>query len=472
MNRQQDFDENEKLNHQEIPIKDTLYLSPIDKYKLYGKFPWKMIIHFLLLIGTTAQAVLIINATTQYTRAQERVFFDSFVIPIDKTTLDYKRFTYLFSIEELRNSVKTSINNFYALKDNLFEELEYDKNEVKMEVSYLNASNPKDKRQFDYILNQNDLGPFADDKIDLLKNFIKNIYSFDLKYKFKTYVPEKDLLNMECFLWDLTQTYSFSERAHFILKLNSVKKNCKDKSISNVDVTYFQIFLNKLLWIHFLVFILALSSFILTWKYVYKIAKIYWKIKYQLQNEPATNYNKTIEMINLAENNNDPNFNQMTKWDQLNMKEKGKFFNKWSLICLVGNLIQIFGCALSLLEYQEINTSSEMLIGFGALFAYINIGRYLDYNKDYSTIYSTISRALPNVLRYLLGVLPIFFGFIFFGLCLFWRSERFSSTSSTMMILFAVLNGDSVFDMFNDLAGVSFFLGQLYSYCFCILFIV
>lgn len=93
-----------------IPIKDSLYLSPIDKYKYYGKFPWKLIIHILLLICTSAQAVLILSATTQYTRAQERIFYDNFVTDIEKTDLDFSRYTYLFTVEELQKSIQSSIN--------------------------------------------------------------------------------------------------------------------------------------------------------------------------------------------------------------------------------------------------------------------------------------------------------------------------------------------------------------------------
>jgi hypothetical protein len=67
--------------------------------------------------------------------------------------------------------------------------------------------------------------------------------------------------------------------------------------------------------------------------------------------------------------------------------------------------------------------------------------------------------------------LPIFVGFIFFGLCIFWRSERFVNPSQTMITLFGLINGDGVFDTFNDLSGVSFFLGNVYCYSFCIMFI-
>jgi hypothetical protein len=68
--------------------------------------------------------------------------------------------------------------------------------------------------------------------------------------------------------------------------------------------------------------------------------------------------------------------------------------------------------------------------------------------------------------------MPIFLGFIFFGLCMFWRSERFINTSTAMITLFAMSNGDSVIDIFYDLARVNFLFGQIYCYLFCIIFII
>ena len=95
--------------------------------------------------------------------------------------------------------------------------------------------------------------------------------------------------------------------------------------------------------------------------------------------------------------------------------EKKKLLNGWSIICLCGNVVQIFGSGLSLFDPDNILLGTEILVGFGCMLAYINIGRYLDTYSDYSTITETLKRSLPNVLRYLFGVMPIFFGFIFFG---------------------------------------------------------
>ena len=349
-----------------------------------------------------------------------------------------------------------------------------------MEVRFLNNMPGKDDRPYIYYLNKEELGPFSLPSDDI-KEFVKSVSEFKLDYRLKTYIPSSQLSNLECFYWKITQNYNFDQRAHFVLRLNIEKNYCKEQDSFERN-SKLETFINKLYWIHVIVFFLALASFILTWKYIFRIGKLYWRIKNQLENQPAVNYNEMNNNNNQENNeNNKTSFNKnqstnyiegKTKWDQLSLKEKGKFFNKWSIICLAGNIIQIFGSLLYLIQSVNIETSSELLIGFGCMFAYINIGRYLDYNKDYSTIYMTISRALPNVIRYFLGVLPIFFGFIFFGLCLFWKSERFTSISSTMMTLFAVLNGDSVFDVFNDLAGVDFVLGQIYCYVFCIVFIV
>ena len=152
--------------------------------------------------------------------------------------------------------------------------------------------------------------------------------------------------------------------------------------------------------------------------------------------------------------------------------QKKNIFNLWSITCLIGSIIQLFGSGLSLFDSDGVLSTTEILVGLGCMLSYVNIGRYLEYYSDYSSIFQTIKIALPNVLRYVLGVLPIFFGYLFFGICLFWRSDRFNSTSNAVVSLFAILNGDSIFDTFNDLSGVSFFLGQIYCYVFCLMFIV
>ena len=57
-----------------MPIRDKITLDPISKYRIYGRFPWKLFVHILIVIGTTMQAIVVVSVNTDYMRAQEKVF--------------------------------------------------------------------------------------------------------------------------------------------------------------------------------------------------------------------------------------------------------------------------------------------------------------------------------------------------------------------------------------------------------------
>ena len=44
-----------------ISLKDKIVLGPIDRYKKYNHFPWKFIIHILLIVITSMQVLTIIE---------------------------------------------------------------------------------------------------------------------------------------------------------------------------------------------------------------------------------------------------------------------------------------------------------------------------------------------------------------------------------------------------------------------------
>jgi hypothetical protein len=49
--------------------------------------------------------------------------------------------------------------------------------------------------------------------------------------------------------------------------------------IDRSNLSYINVFINRLMWIHILVIIFAFISLMLTWKYIYKISKLYWRVK-------------------------------------------------------------------------------------------------------------------------------------------------------------------------------------------------
>ena len=93
----------------EIPPEDKIILSPLDKYRIYGKFPYHMIIHLSLLVFNTIQAMTILSEFTEYFRAQEKSFLNTLISQDSKEKQDYARMVYLYDIPSLQEHLNSSI---------------------------------------------------------------------------------------------------------------------------------------------------------------------------------------------------------------------------------------------------------------------------------------------------------------------------------------------------------------------------
>jgi hypothetical protein len=56
----------EKETKKEIPLKDKILLGPIDKYRKYNRFPWKFLLHIIMIIMTTFQVLYVCNYSSDY----------------------------------------------------------------------------------------------------------------------------------------------------------------------------------------------------------------------------------------------------------------------------------------------------------------------------------------------------------------------------------------------------------------------
>ncbi|KAF4649731.1 Mucolipin-2, partial [Perkinsus chesapeaki] len=111
------------------------------------------------------------------------------------------------------------------------------------------------------------------------------------------------------------------------------------------------------------------------------------------------------------------------------------------------------------------------LLGVGAGMAWLTLLRYLQFFPTYYVLIRTLSRALPRLLRFLSGLVPLLLAYALCGTCVFWPSSNFASLSDALMGMFSLLNGDIIHDMFIDMTSISWFWGQVYCYTFLCLFI-
>ena len=417
---------------EEIDNSETkdLFLNPIQKYSIYNQFPYGLLIHIGLIIFTSFE---ILTLNTSFQRTQKHLIYQYFMDKEeDKLDFDYKKKKYLFSIEDITNVLNQSLTNYYNIINSV-ENIIYE-NGKNPPNPYLIGKNLRNKKGSNstnhtiYYLKENDFGPFNNKKDS--KNFIQNISYFNVNYTIYTIFPLRYADHLECNRWDVIQHYSFQTRGIFLLTLKIDRQTCK-LNINKSKGNKLEIFQLDNIWLHLIVIFLSLSNLFLTF---YTIYKKYFKLNL-----------KNIKEIEI----------------------KTLLFKGWTFISLLGNSIQIFGSIMSIFDREIAYHTTELTLSLGCVFSYINLMKYFENFKNYSDIYLAMKRGLPSSINYLIGVLPLFIGYAFFGKCVFWKSDRFALISDSIAVLYSLMNGDSVYDIFVDLCDKSYFFGCIFCYSFC-----
>ena len=106
------------------------------------------------------------------------------------------------------------------------------------------------------------------------------------------------------------------------------------------------------------------------------------------------------------------------------------------------------------------------------MFTWISGIQYFEMFPEYYALILTLRKSAPRVLAFLLGVLPVFLGFAYFGVAYFSiGSDLFADVDHASIALFALLNGDVIHDVFDNLFPIAPFISRLYLYTFIALFI-
>src|SRR4051794_23579830 len=88
------------------------------------RFPMKMLLHLLLVIFSSAQVLLMVSSTGDYSRNQEHVWYYLFLnSAADYNGVDFPKKFQVSDISTLVQLVNTSVSNYYALaNDNMIED--------------------------------------------------------------------------------------------------------------------------------------------------------------------------------------------------------------------------------------------------------------------------------------------------------------------------------------------------------------
>jgi hypothetical protein len=499
------MEEKKKKKRMPTPLIDKIILDPLERYVKYDKYPTKLLIHFIVLVLSTAQILLIINYTGSYSRSAMRVFFKNFMndeMALNELDINNKQFFY--DLDEFRQHVNDSVNNYYDLGESTsidkYEYL-YFENEAteeliqespRLSAYFIRNDNRKIVPEYSYNLTAEDLGPFEWDDEEL-RMFISNTTNIKLQYQIKHCIPSESTTPFDCFKWIITQDFDYSSRNHITEKLSFEKHylnilTSNDKAGSNPS------FLSTYIWLNILNIVFALYSLILHILHFKQIQQMYTKMRkrYKIMKSKAKVHKQSLSPSQPSQpsqpspaiNSDADEFKDMPSskdtsetmstigraqldWDALTLSDKAKLFNEWTFVIMLGDILLIIGSLFLIASTSTAFTKSSAFLGFSSLCHWAATLKYMENIKGYNIVANTFINSAGIVVKAMAGVIPLFLAFVIFGMCTFIESNRFGSISVSMYVLYSYMNGDSIFDIYYDIQQLQFLL----AFGYCIIFI-
>ena len=293
-------------NPSHIPYKDKVYLTPTEKYRIYGKFPFRLILDLVLAILSTIQIIMINSPTTEYGKAVERFFYDLFLKNDNVDDREFPRTKYIYKLDELIQFVRESKDNYLKIKEyslgNLTFQIPEESNiTIPLSIDYIR------RKMEEYNMSKDDYWIFNETNSNSeIKKTLNKIKSFIIEYNVNTYDPYNFGDYYECSSWDIKQIFDFEKRFHFAISLDISFSTCEDISKNGNSFIKGNYWIPAIMVIFSLInIILTLRSLIIGYKYYlnfqYKLSKD--KMKIERENKPPKIKSKW-EMLRKKEKNN------------------------------------------------------------------------------------------------------------------------------------------------------------------------
>ena len=240
-------------------------MTPVRKYEKYGRFPWKLIIHMLLVVFTTCQVILVVNRGTTYAYSQYALWNSLFLNHnIQGSTNPIVNSYIIFSSDSVAKYVATSVHRYYDVNSITIDNYDFHYKSdgtispPKLHVKYFdNAKSMNKGYKIEYSLYNNNLGPFsinADDFLDELKEFK---IEYNIIHNLNRYVDTSS----DCYSWKIIQNYDYSSHGVVTTSLDTYRASCHTQPCNWLFSLYF--------WKIYLTRICNMHSFIIIFIYSY-----------------------------------------------------------------------------------------------------------------------------------------------------------------------------------------------------------
>ena len=263
-----------------LPLIDKITYGPLKKYKIYGRFPWKMIMHIALTFFVTAQIVLIVDTSGGYSRSEMLNFYRMFIdneMDIGGQDLDTRR--YFDNITEVTEFVNRWIETYYSIEDSEKLEKYYipthfnqtskkiEKVHISLDTFYHKGHSRTKEQSLSYLITEKDRGPFAYNRTQF-RDFLSNTTHFQLIYRLDNTIPSLNVDTFDWYHWVIYQEFDFTQRNLLIASIQA------DRTFWDSEYSI-QNFWPRYLWVHVSCLILSLIWLTFNLKYIYDIFHSY-----------------------------------------------------------------------------------------------------------------------------------------------------------------------------------------------------
>lgn len=184
----------------------------------------------------------------------------------------------------------------------------------------------------------------------------------------------------------------------------------------------------------------------------------------------------------IAQRNNAVDFKQFRTLQRPDFPEDssddGQFIDLPLIVLMLSNSCLLMANVLIILSLTSMNISeynynevTNIFLGIGCCLCWMNMLTVVSTIETLALVARSIKKTFMGIIFLLIGVMPVYFAFLFGGYCMFHEHEKFNTLIKTNATLSAILAGDEILDFI--LALISYGrIGLIYAMGFCILFVV
>jgi hypothetical protein len=446
--------------------KEWLLLSPFDKWQLFGKPPFKLVLHLLLvcllMVQVSYRASTLNNASIDALTA-----FNHFFVPEGAQWVDGAYRADLFTVQEFNGSVTKVVRGYLSLLSDSVDM--FSRGPDPPALTILKYNSTPGTPSFDGStyetseLMRDDWPQFSvlnmtheQVKLQLLAPLV----AVDARFSLQQTLASSALETPLCVIWDLGINWSFSSRGGIVrITLIVASRICPTlhfhSKFSIRSVSY-------------CIAALSVVLAVLTMKSFYHSLDLFFSVRSRMRTLPAPSSRGRQRLQNA--------------FSALQFDMKWELFSEFVRLRDVVSMLS--ACITFAFAIQDLfsNVDNDMIslqLGFCIFASLVQLILYLRFFPKFYLLNNSVQMALPRILRLLFSVVPLFLAFVMAGQMWFGSySPNFVSTRRAAGFLFSMMQGDGVGDGFlqtyrgaGSLQWTLSALSQFFVYSFVVFFI-